>query len=79
MIERQISVEEVRRVLEGGEVIENYPGDFPYPSRVVLGWSGTRPLHVVAAFNAEAKETIVITIYEPNMLEWKPGFRERKP
>ncbi len=29
MIERQISVEEVRDVLENGEVIEEYPADEP--------------------------------------------------
>src|SRR5260370_23936516 len=37
--------------------IESYPGDFPYPSRLLLGWCGLRPIHVVAAVNAADNET----------------------
>ncbi|MGH9940924.1 MAG: DUF4258 domain-containing protein [Pyrinomonadaceae bacterium] len=51
MIERQISVEEVRDVLENGEVIEEYPADKP-PRYLMLGWSGKRP-----TFTSSAKTT----------------------
>jgi len=27
-------------VIETGEIIEDYPNDFPYPSRLLLGWCG---------------------------------------
>ena len=37
MFERKVSIEEVRYVLETGEVIEEYPDDTPYPSRLILG------------------------------------------
>jgi hypothetical protein len=37
-----------------------------------------RPLHVVAAENAEAHETIVITVYDPDPTLWEPGFRQRR-
>ena len=47
MIERGITVAEVRGVLEGGEVIEEYKADTP-PRYLMLGWSGQRPIHVVA-------------------------------
>ena len=39
----------VQAVLESGEAIAEYPDDTPYASRLVLGWAGPRPLHVVAA------------------------------
>jgi len=78
MFERRISVDQVRQVLVAGEVIEDYSNDVPYPSRLMLGWSGSRPLHVVAADNMEGLETIVITVYEPNLKEWETGFRRRK-
>ena len=42
---------DVRSVLETGEIIEVYPDDTPYPSRLILGWLERRPLHVVAADN----------------------------
>ena len=78
MFETQIGVEDVRRVLTTGETIEDYPEDTPYPSRLMLGWCGTRPLHVVAADNAEADETIVITVYEPDAAQWESNFKRRK-
>lgn len=62
IFERGIAEEDVRKVLEGGEEVAAYPHDDPYPSRLLLGWSGHRPLHVVAAYNAQDDETIVITV-----------------
>ena len=78
MFQRQIGVEDVRRVLTTGETIEDYPEDTPYPSRLMLGWCGTRPLHVVAADNTDADETIVITVYEPDAAQWESNFKRRK-
>jgi len=78
MAERGITVDEVRTVLTQGETIEDYPGDTPYPSRLVLGWVGQRPLHVVAAQAASAREIIVITVYEPDAIRWDAEFRRRR-
>lgn len=78
MFQRRISLDDVYHVLATGEVIENYPHDIPYPSRLVLGWCGPMPIHVVAADNVETKETIVITIYEPDLTQWETGFKRRK-
>ena len=78
MSERKITERDVRDILYGGEAIEAYPDDTPYPSRLVLGWCRGRPLHVVAAENAEAQETIVITVYDPDPTLWEPGFRQRR-
>ena len=78
MFQRDVSLEDVRQVLTTGEVIEEYPDDTPYPSRLVLGWCGSRPLHVVIADNAKAQETIVITVYEPDSAQWQPDLRRRR-
>jgi hypothetical protein len=78
MFERRIAEEEVRTTLEGGETIESYPNDTPYPSRLMLGWAAGRPIHVVAADNRQDDEVIVITVYEPDPALWEPGFRRRK-
>lgn len=78
MSQRQISIDDVRHILATGEVIEDYPNDVPYPSRLLLGWRGQRPLHVVAADNVISQETIVITVYEPDSSQWEAGFRRRK-
>ncbi|MCC6764090.1 MAG: DUF4258 domain-containing protein [Deltaproteobacteria bacterium] len=79
MFERGISPEDVRHVLDDGQVIEQYPDDTPYPSRLVLGWRGDRPLHVVAADIPGGQEIIVVTVYEPDAIRWEAGFTKRKP
>lgn len=78
MFERGISEAEVHRVLESGEEVVAYPHDQPYPSRLLLGWRGEQPLHVVAAYNAQDDEQIVITVYEPDAALWEDGFKRRR-
>jgi len=78
MFERNIFVEDVRGVVDAGEIIKAYPDDTPYPSRLLLGWSGVRPLHVVAADNPANSETIVITAYEPDPSQWESDFKRRR-
>ena len=78
MYQRSISEEEVRIVIKTGETIEDYSDDFPYPSRLVLGWHGPRPIHVVVADNTDNRENIVITVYEPDPAEWEADFKRRK-
>ena len=78
MFERRISAKHVEHVVASGEVIEEYPDDQPYPSRLILGFVDDRPLHVVGAENAAAGEMIIITVYEPDLERWDAGFRRRK-
>lgn len=78
MAERTIEVVDVRHALDAGEVIADYPDDTPYPSRLVLGWRGTRPVHVVAADNHHDQVTVVITVYQPDPELWEPGFKTRR-
>lgn len=78
MFERGIAEAEVHKILSEGEQLAAYPDDTPYPSRLLLGWAGDRPLHVVAAYNAQNDEEIVITVYEPDSVLWDDGFRRRR-
>ena len=75
---RSISADDVRHVIKTGLTIEDYPTDYPYPSRLVLGWSDLRPIHVVAADRPGADETIVITAHEPDAAQWEAGYRTRR-
>ncbi len=77
MAQRMISVADVREAVESGETIERYPDDLPYPSRLILGWPGGKPLHVVAADRTDTAETIIITVYEPDPAQWDAGFKRR--
>ncbi|MBI1755958.1 MAG: DUF4258 domain-containing protein [Fimbriimonas ginsengisoli] len=78
LFERGVSVADVERLLASGRTIEEYPGDFPFPSRLVLGFIGERPIQIVVAEHRTANEAIIITVYEPNAAEWEPGFAKRK-
>lgn len=77
MIERGITVAEVRDVLEHGELIEEYKADVP-PRYLMLGWRGKKPLHVVGEDDLVEGETTIVTAYEPDLARWKAGFRERR-
>ena len=78
MFSRSISEEEVRFVVEKGEVIENYENDTPYSSKLILGKFGLKNLHVVAAVNDADKEIIIITVYEPDPHLWDNNFKTRR-
>jgi len=78
MFERRVTEEDVRHVLATGETIERYPDDQPYPGRLILGWTGNRPLHVVVADNEAEGTIIAITVYEPSPDLWEEDFRRRK-
>jgi hypothetical protein len=79
MFARAIAPGEVRAVVAQGETIAEYPDDRPYPSVLVSGTVGGRPLHVVVGRDAGAKRCYVVTVYEPDPEKWDPDFRRRKP
>jgi hypothetical protein len=78
MFERRISVKKVQEAIRSGETIEDYSSEMPEPSRLILGFQGKRPFHVVASENPETNETIVITVYIPEPDRWKKDFRGRR-
>ena len=78
MAERRFSPEMIKSVIESGTVIKSYPDDTPYPSRLILGFDGQRPVHVVSAYNSENDTEYVITVYEPDALKWSDDFTERR-
>jgi len=78
MAERGISEKEIACVMRQGVQIKEYRDDTPYPSRLVLGWCGSRPLHVVAADDLQTGATIIITTYEPDPSQWDNTFRFRR-
>ena len=75
MIARDIRRSTLEYVLQRGGVIEEYPDDPRGDSYLVLGWSGERPILVVAADIED--ETIVITTYEPDPEKWSDDFKQR--
>ena len=78
MFERKISKQNIRSILDNGEIIKEYPEDTPYPTALILGFIENRPLHLVTAFNKNEKFCIIVTVYEPDKDLWEDNFRRRK-
>lgn len=78
MFERKIGRVTVSTVIRIGETIVDYPDDRPYPSRLLLGWAGGEPIHVVVAQDPGNGMCYVITVYVPDAGLWRDDFRTRR-
>ena len=78
MFERSISAKKISQSLQSGETIEDYSGEMPEPSRLILGFQGKRPFHVVTSENPETNEITIITVYIPDPDKWNKDFKSRR-
>jgi hypothetical protein len=75
--QRSITYEEIKQVIMNGEIIEEYPDDYPYPSCLILGHTvNNRVLHTVVGMS-ETKLWL-ITVYQPDPKQWDEEFKVRK-
>lgn len=73
-----LSLEEIIFSVMNGEIIENYPDDFPFPSCLILGTNQDRePIHSVWAYNENTGFAVLITVYRPDFNMWSE-WRIRK-
>lgn len=75
--QRGISISDIISCIENGEIIEQYPDDYPFPSCLVLG-SGVNKtmLHVVVGSDLET--LWIITAYFPSVEKWESDLKTRK-
>ena len=78
MHERCLTEEEIEYAIENGAIIESYPNDTPYPSFLILGYAGTKAIHVVYADDEEDSTRIIITVYEPDQKIWCQDLATRR-
>lgn len=77
MQERDISIDDIDNCIKSGEIIEDYPDDFPYPSCLVFGYTiNNKVLHVVVGSDKEY--VYIITAYFPNTSKFENDFKTRK-
>ena len=76
MMERSISRSDVISAIRTGEIIEDYPEDFPLPSCLISGIVNRKPIHVVVAQDEE--EIVIISVYRPDLNKFEPDFRTRR-
>jgi hypothetical protein len=78
MFERRVPMKKLLEVIKTGETIEDYSSDMPNPSRLILGYQGKRPFHVVTSEDANANETTIVTVYIPDPDKWNKDFKSRR-
>ena len=77
MTQRHISYIEIKEVIMRGEIIEDYPDDYPYPSCLIFGYTvKNRVIHTVVGVGDS--KLWLITAYEPDPKQWSTDFRFRK-
>jgi hypothetical protein len=75
--QRRIKAEDIEQALKTGKIIEDYPEDQRGASCLILGFVDERPLHVLCGRLA-AEEILIITAYEPDVVEWEDDWTTRK-
>lgn len=75
--QRSILLDDVISCVMSGEIIEQYPDDYPHPSCLILGLSvGDKYLHAVIGHHET--NLFLITAYYPSADKWESDLRTRK-
>ena len=72
MRQRNIKYEEIKQAITTGEIIEQYPSDYPFPSCLI----NAENVHVVCSVGEG--HLYVITAYRPSLGQWEAGYKKRK-
>jgi len=78
MFKRSIRVDDVKQIIEIGELISEYPNDKPYPSFLLSGLVNGRALHLVVAKNMSDNICTIVTAYEPTLDIWENDFKTKR-
>jgi len=72
MRQRQIRLKDIKHSIEKGEIIEQYPSDYPFPSCLISGQN----IHIVCSLGEGC--LYIITAYRPSPEHWDAEGRIRK-
>jgi hypothetical protein len=77
MQERDISIVDIEQCILSGEIIEDYPDDFPYPSCLIFGYTVNKKIiHVIVG--TDESLLYVITAYYPNTTKFMEDLKTRR-
>ncbi len=75
--ERNIKQKDIKNCILTGEIIEQYPDDFPFPSCLIFGHAAdNRIIHVVVSDEGECGR--IITAYIPNTDKFESDLKTRR-
>lgn len=68
---------DVLNCIMNGEIIEDYPNDYPHPSCLLFGYSmNKKVIHVVAGY--DGNNLFIITAYYPNTEKFLDDLKTRR-
>ena len=77
MQERDIGRADVNNGIASGEIIEEYPDDYPHPSCLIFGYTvNGRILHIVAG--CDSINVYIITAYYPDSRKFEDDLKTRR-
>ncbi|MBP5359075.1 MAG: DUF4258 domain-containing protein [Treponema sp.] len=75
--ERGITVRDILNAVMTGEIIEDYPDDFPFPTCLLLGKSEKGSI-IHLCMSDEGESSKLITAYYPDLEKWENDLKTRK-
>jgi len=72
MRQRNIKWEDIKSTIRNGQIIEQYPADYPFPS-CLINWAN---LHIVCSMGNGL--LYIITAYRPSQEKWEADNSIRK-
>jgi hypothetical protein len=72
MRQRNIRYEDIKKTIKTGEIIEQYPDDYPFPSCLI----NSGDLHLVCGIGEGV--LYIITVYHPSSSQWGNEGKTRK-
>jgi hypothetical protein len=77
LVERSISIDDIKQAIRTGEIIKQYEDDKPFPSCLLLGMTESNAnIHVVASI--DSGYLYIITAYYPDENVWGADLKNRK-
>jgi uncharacterized DUF497 family protein len=77
LIKRKIKYKHIKMAIISGEIIEEYPDEFPDPRILILGYTEDRKtLHIVIGVSDWVLR--IITVYYPTLAKWENDYKTRK-
>ena len=75
--QRGIRISDIRNVVNSGEIIEQYPDGFPFPSCLILG-NDRHGNSIHICMSDEGTASRIITAYYPDLNKWNDDLKTRK-
>ena len=77
MSQRDIKIDDIENAIKTGEIIEEYPNDYPHPSFLIMGVSVKEEnIHIVCGICDN--NLWMITAYYPSIEEWLEDLKTRR-